>query len=326
MFENNVGNIRTEYVLSIHNDNYNTNTILIGQLMTNLKNVISLDTPSPQAVTSWTSMLTGVGSNAMPAQNTFNGVVYGSRYVAVGSGTNTIAYSTDGISWTGVGTSIFSTSGLGVTWNGARFVATGSGTNVLAYSSDGISWTPGYVFNVDDANGVVYGGSKYVAVGKGTGNTISYSSDGVSWSAVSGSTSLFSTSGSDVAYSSELSRFVAVGSGTNTIVYSDDGVTWYPVANSTSIFSTSGNGITWNGSRFIATGTGTNTIAYSTDGLRWFTGYSTSTSLADSAFTEATSVESNTNIGALVVDSQMIVSDDNNNTLDVVIDPIRLRR
>ena len=167
---------------------------------------------------------------------------------------------------------------------------------------------------------VVYGGNKYVAVGKGTGNTISYSTDGIAWSTVSGSASIFTTSGSDVAYSSELSRFVAVGSGTNTIAYSDDGITWYPVANSTSIFSTSGNGITWNGSRFIATGTGTNTIAYSTDGLRWFTGYSTSTAIANNTFTEATSVEGNSNIGALVVDSQAIISDDNNNTLDVVTD------
>jgi hypothetical protein len=58
----------------------------------------------------------------------------------VGSGTNTIAYSSNGTSWTGLGTGTFSTAGQGVAWNGTRFVAVGSGTNTIAYSSDGITW------------------------------------------------------------------------------------------------------------------------------------------------------------------------------------------
>jgi hypothetical protein len=58
--------------------------------------------------------------------------------VATGSGTNTLAYSTDGINWTGVGLGMFSTQGNGVATNGSMWVATGSGTNTLAYSTTDI--------------------------------------------------------------------------------------------------------------------------------------------------------------------------------------------
>jgi hypothetical protein len=61
-------------------------------------------------------------------------------WVAVGSGTNSIAYSYDGINWTGLGFPVF-TSGIGIAWNGTMWVATGDGTNSTAYSYDGINWT-----------------------------------------------------------------------------------------------------------------------------------------------------------------------------------------
>jgi hypothetical protein len=65
----------------------------------------------------------------------------GIRFVAVGSGTNTIAYSNDnGSTWTPVTTTPFTLVGNGVAWNGTRWVAVGSGTNIIAYSADGITW------------------------------------------------------------------------------------------------------------------------------------------------------------------------------------------
>ena len=62
-------------------------------------------------------------------------------WVALGNGTNTIATSTDGITWVGSGKSIFSQYGYGVAWNGSMFVAVGRGTNTIATSPDGITWT-----------------------------------------------------------------------------------------------------------------------------------------------------------------------------------------
>jgi hypothetical protein len=70
------------------------------------------------------------------------GVCWGKdKWVAVGGGLHTIAYSLNGSNWTGLGTSIFTNIGRSVTWNGKYFIATGNGGNGLAYSSDGISWT-----------------------------------------------------------------------------------------------------------------------------------------------------------------------------------------
>ena len=58
----------------------------------------------------------------------------GARCVAVGEGlVNTIAYSDDGITWTGLGKNVFTTRGNGVAWNGTRWVAVGTGSNEIAY-------------------------------------------------------------------------------------------------------------------------------------------------------------------------------------------------
>jgi hypothetical protein len=67
----------------------------------------------------------------------------GTMWVALGYGTNnTIAYSPDGINWTGIGNSIFTTFGYGVGYNGTMWVATGLGGNSIAYSYDGSEWFP----------------------------------------------------------------------------------------------------------------------------------------------------------------------------------------
>ena len=190
-------------------------------------------------------------------------------WVALGLGTNTIAYSRDGISWTGLGTSIFSTSGFALSWNGSIWVALGSGTNTVAYSRDGINWTglgvtaPASPFTAN-GRGIDWNGNFFVAVGDGT-NTIAYSYDGINW-ITSGITGSFGTAGYGVAWNG--TRWVAVGEGTNSIAYSNDGLTWTGTTAKT-IFSTRGNGISWNGTRWVAVGSGTNSIAYSSDGVSW---------------------------------------------------------
>ena len=128
-------------------------------------------------------------------------------WVAVGQGTNTIAYSSDGITWTPVisSTSIFSVMGLGVAWNGTRWVSVGAGTNTIAYSSDGITWIGATDLSgvagsstsiLSFANGVAWNGRRWIAVGQGA-NTIAYSSDGITWTALGNS--IFTSSGFGVA-------------------------------------------------------------------------------------------------------------------------------
>ena len=215
----------------------------------------------------------------------------GTLWVAVGEGQNRITYSYDGITWTGLGNSIFSTRGYGVAFNNARphsityprnlTIAVGTGTNTIAYSSDGINWTPSSNGNsiFTYGRGVAWNGTLWVAVGSGTTNTIATSPDGITWTGL-GKT-IFSLRGRGVAWNGTL--WVAVGEGTNTIATSPDGITWTGRfdSNGNSIFSLRGRGVAWNGTLWVAVGEGTtNTIAYSYDGITWtglgssiFTGY-----------------------------------------------------
>ncbi len=65
-------------------------------------------------------------------------------WVAVGEGGNTVAYSSNGIKWTGLSTTVFSLRGNRVIYksSSATWYAVGEGTNTLATSSNGQLWTP----------------------------------------------------------------------------------------------------------------------------------------------------------------------------------------
>jgi hypothetical protein len=144
----------------------------------------------------------------------------GSIWIASGYGSvNTLAYSYDGINWTGLGTSMFSSYGLGLATNKKL--------------------------------GGLYLNHPLVSVGTGTYNNLAYSSDdGRNW--VGLGKSLFSTQGNRTCWNGNM--WVACGRGTNTIAYSTDGLSWSGLG--TSIFSNTCNSITWNGSNFVAVGEG----------------------------------------------------------------------
>ena len=107
-------------------------------------------------------------NSAVSSQQTYTfGPSIPNRWVAVGNGTNSIAYSNDGITWTGVTLkNIFSTIGFGVAWNGIMWVAVGQGTHSIAYSYDGITWTGlGTSIFSTRGTGVAWNGKMWVAVG-----------------------------------------------------------------------------------------------------------------------------------------------------------------
>ena len=106
-----------------------------------------------------------------------------------GSGTNTIIYSNNGISWTGLGATLFTSAGYGITWSNALWVAVGTGSNVILYSSSGITWSS-VTTTLTTGYGVSWNGNVFVAVGAGT-NQIEYSYNGIIWYA--GNNSIFST-------------------------------------------------------------------------------------------------------------------------------------
>jgi hypothetical protein len=85
---------------------------------------------------------TGWSSITNPLNTVVNTIQWnGNVFVAGGSGTGqTIATSTTGISWTGRGNTVFTTTCNGVCWNGKRWISAGTGGNIATYSYDGITW------------------------------------------------------------------------------------------------------------------------------------------------------------------------------------------
>ena len=115
-------------------------------------------------------------------------------WVAVGTGTNPIAYSYYGATgWTKATdlTGIFSSSGQCVAWNGSMWVAGGEGASkkTIAYSYYGATgWTPvsnlNDIWNSGTAGSVVWNGQKWIMTGYTVPNNyiMAYSSDGQNWS------------------------------------------------------------------------------------------------------------------------------------------------
>jgi len=205
----------------------------------------------------------------------WNGFVW----VAVGQGTNTIAYSTDGIVWTGLGTTIFSAAGNRLLSNGSIILATGSGTNAIAYSYDGVIWTglgtAMFGSSPTAVNGLAWNGSIWMAGSAGATNTVAYSANGINWTAITNSTSLMTTNCNALLWTG--AQWIAAGTSSTTSVLSvssNNGQSW-------SINSMSGlttgftvTGMSMNRNRIVAIGysaTATNTLAYSTDvyGTAW---------------------------------------------------------
>lgn len=191
-----------------------------------------------------------------------------------GSGTTTLAWSTDGLSWTVATAGGFTTTTYGLGWNGRRWLALGADTGgqTIQTSTDGKSWSTTGITNpfATEGHAAAWNGERWVAVGAGAGlTTIKTSTDGLTWTDVQ--TGGFSNIGYDVAWNGRL--WLAVGDSNNTahsIQYSYDSSNW---SNATSgSFDLSGGGLAWNGRVWVATGSATTQnarIKWSSNGLTW---------------------------------------------------------
>jgi hypothetical protein len=199
-----------------------------------------------------------------------------------GQKTNGIAYSLDGIKYTGLGNvqnNLFST-GYAAAWNGTMWVAVGEGgNNTIIYSYDGIEWipiknseiyiTPGYAVVWTGINWVVTG-----TTGSGGITYVYYSPDGINWlpSTTPSSTGTCYGLATDVKtiVGGTLATTVAVGDfGTPGIIYSvDDGINWtqigFPLP-SLNLYC-----VAWNGTTWLAGGDQIpNQLYWSFDGINW---------------------------------------------------------
>jgi hypothetical protein len=116
--------------------------------------------------------------------------------VAAGDGGDSLAYSSDGISWiaSSSGSNIFANGAYAVAWNGALWVAGGAvaAGNALAYSYDGDNWIAsanGSAIITGTVYGVAWNGALWVAGGTG-GDTLAYSSNGDNWTASTNGSSI----------------------------------------------------------------------------------------------------------------------------------------
>jgi hypothetical protein len=133
---------------------------------------------------SWAGVTCPISANIYSVA--WNGVYW----VAVGKGTtHTIAYSSNGTTWTGIGNTIFSTAGYGIAWNGSQWAAVGTGTNIFATCTDptqAANWTVSAGTSVFPtyADSIVSNGNVWIAAtsdAASTTNTSAYSRDGINW-------------------------------------------------------------------------------------------------------------------------------------------------
>jgi hypothetical protein len=203
------------------------------------------------------------------------------RWVSVGQGTNdTIAYSNDGINWTGLGKTIFTNSGNGVVWNGSMWVAVGEGNlGGIAYSDDGINWLPATLPDnggFSKGNGITCHEFGWIAVGKSNGTNkcfIQFSEDGINWIS---SDKEFTDQANGVACNGKI--FVVVGtsgasvdcivcseiSAPNKINFTTSIIN--PDSNGDPVLVTSMKSVAWNGKMWVAVGS---CILTSFDGINW---------------------------------------------------------
>jgi hypothetical protein len=210
-------------------------------------------------------------------------------WIAVGTGTNVVAYSLTGTaSWTAVSQSVITGIGYAVVWYPytATWVVAGQGTNSLMYTvvptgQSGWAAATGTQITTSArglAYGYVAGAGILVAVGIGASANYATSANGIAWT---GYLTTTFTSGYGVAWSPNSYNFVCAGVGTNTLSYTlNPSAGWTAcnnalttsTATAASIFGGAGtgqaNGVTWNGTMFIAVGQGpvaTTAITYGTN-------------------------------------------------------------
>jgi hypothetical protein len=225
--------------------------------------------------------------------------------VACGSSTYyQIAYSFDGIFWTGTGSGTFSSSASNyeatdIIWNQFQskwFIVGYGSTNNIAYSYDGIYWTglgkpsntntAGYR-SIDCNSSVIVICSKYVNLTSTSASHISYSTDGgTTWNYAkySGGSTYVQFAGS---YANTLiwngTLWAVSGCGSPYFVYSYNGSTWYKTTTTPSFITNSlysGQTMATNGTLILTTAgygnsttnttAGGSTLAYSYNGINWY--------------------------------------------------------
>jgi len=175
----------------------------------------------------------------LPASANWKNGVYGNgKFVIVANDTDTVASSTDGVSWvtstfpddTDGGVDSTTSAWENITYGKGKYVAVSSSDGATATSSDGITWTRHDSAIPFNANQIAYGNNMYVAVSK-SNCEIAYSFDGISWTAGENLSDIVGSiyTLSQIKFDNGIFFIIGTiedGSPTLTAFTSEDGVTW----------------------------------------------------------------------------------------------------
>lgn len=180
-------------------------------------------------------------SRTLPSSLSWSDITYGNdKFVAVAYGSQTFAYSSDGITWT-TGSMPSSNNWYRVLYANGTFVAIVNGNNVAAYSSSGTSWTSATLPYSTAWTTLVYGAGKFLAIDYNSGHYAT-STYGTSWTG--GSTGGTAAATISAAYGNGV--FLATKYSATNCVYSADGITWSTggtIGSSGNWFTAFGNGV-----------------------------------------------------------------------------------
>jgi len=167
-------------------------------------------------------------TDAPELQNDWSCIAYGNGTfvtLAKSLGTNRIATSPDGTTWTGRPAPA-NNSWQGITFGNGKFVAVaGSGSQKVMTSSDGIEWTLQTAPN-GNWSSVAYGNNVFVAVAPSVAlNQVMTSPDGITWTSQTPAgtgTNLWS----DISFGNGMFVALAQAGSTNQLMTSPDGINW----------------------------------------------------------------------------------------------------
>ena len=219
-----------------------------------------------------TLTITAIDSNGGILEVDQTGYGAGGVYVAVASGSDQVAYSSNGSTWTlaslpssGTWTSV----AHGLVDDGStiaktsRFIAVRSGSAVAAYSDDGgATWTPTSLPASAAWSSITYGEGRWVAIASDS-TTVAVTQDGEVWD-IQGT--LQSTGFVDIAYGKGLFIAVKPSASTGAVNKSTDGVTWTAEDLGT---SATWNSVGYGANTFVIVATDSNSGYASADGEDW---------------------------------------------------------
>jgi hypothetical protein len=167
------------------------NNVAFGQILDAVGRFIVISDADQDIVysdnggTTWTTQ-----TGALPATG-YNEIAWGAgKFVAINSGTTSVAYSTDGVTWTGAAAPAAFAAATDIVWGNGKFVALG-GTNGIMYSFDGVTWLENALTLPLTATErkIAYGQGMFIITSDDT-DQIQYSTDGIYWQAYTLSTTV----------------------------------------------------------------------------------------------------------------------------------------